>query len=276
MRAGAGEVAAHDAPPGVLFGTPIVAQVHESAIANYGKTFLAGHTMTHKDSGQANQRRRQRQEQAMKQGDEDEERPWSMTFSREKPIEVKLRANRASVAILATHITGETNTGEEFEFNERVRISVEYELKPTASGIELVRVGEGKSGLKVELLDLPEGKTVPIRKIPWIAGIRTSLTSKIFRRKITHISFETKDKLREQLGENISVSRLHFGEGWAVAGLDFISDQQVPLPPKSEEEMNDNGAAAAANEIPVLPPQLFVVNYAPASAADWMILPEAP
>jgi hypothetical protein len=115
----------------------LCAQVHESAVINYGEALLAGRLLTDERLVELI-----RDELKSEVPDElkitEDKDPWTITFARETPVRARFEGNRVFLAI-----RGDRFTRAEQVISEPIEISATYDVKITDQGTaRLVRDGE--------------------------------------------------------------------------------------------------------------------------------------
>ena len=137
-KALAGQLAAATQPPDESSGNVLTARIHQSAINNVLEQKFGGRTVTQADADKLAKDRKVKLPETLQQNggeDDDEQKPWAITFAKYRPISVTVDDGRVKLLV----------RGDKFVSGDRdfpaMDISATYAIEQTPSGWRLVREG---------------------------------------------------------------------------------------------------------------------------------------
>jgi len=133
LQADSTQLAAPSAAPAIAEGADVVLQVHDSMINNFTTSALSGMTVDKEDFESAIIDMLGKLPEKLK---EDDQEPWSISFTRGMPISVQFADEEISMTIRGRKFRkGEDN-------HPGMNISVKYKIEETDTGFKLMRQGE--------------------------------------------------------------------------------------------------------------------------------------
>jgi hypothetical protein len=137
-KALAGQLAAATSPPDAAMGNVLTARVHQSAINNILEQKFGGRTVTQADAEKLAKDRNVKLPETLEKNateDEDEQKPWAITFAKYRPISVTVDDGRVRLLV----------RGDKFVSGDRdfpaMDIKATYVVERAPSGWRLVREG---------------------------------------------------------------------------------------------------------------------------------------
>jgi hypothetical protein len=128
------QIGAFTAPPAVDPDAVLAARVHESLVNNAAEITLGGRTITQQFVEEQIRKNNGRLPEAL--GNDPDQKPWSITFAKRKPVELDAGDDRVKVTVRGSRFT----SGER-EF-PAMDISAAYRIEPGPGGVRLVRDGD--------------------------------------------------------------------------------------------------------------------------------------
>jgi len=213
-RAGHGQVGGYDAPPAAKLDYDVVGQVHETAIVNFGESFMGGVTLTDERVAKMVKERTGSVPEEL-QITQDKE-PWSITFANHIPLRVRFEQDTVKITIRVKSLARGDN-----KFSELTDISAAYAVNLTDNGSELTRQGDVEvKFVHLEMLGLQQtaAKTFLKRKF-----------ESLFKPEIKSEGLVLKGEF-ERFGK-LQMKSLAMGTGWATVGLNMVANN--PPSPKT-------------------------------------------
>jgi len=137
-KALAGQLAAATSPPDAAAGNMLTARIHQSAINNILEQKFGGRTVTQADAEKLAKDRKVKLPETLEKNtaeDDDEQKPWAITFAKYRPISVTAEDGRIKLLV----------RGDKFVSGDRdfpaMDIKATYAVEQTPSGWRLVRDG---------------------------------------------------------------------------------------------------------------------------------------
>lgn len=226
-----GFLAAPNDPPNFSSEHDLAAQMHESAVTNYGEGILGGYELTDvrlekliKDDLKADLPEELRVTKP--DGTIDQEKDaWSIIFAKSLPVRAKFNANGVWMAIRADGFTrGEGDVpGGKYKpaLTELVEISAQYKLEKTAQGATMRRDGD----VRVRFPNRANPDQVTLRDNAIVTFIRRKFRN-LFKEEFVGEGITFK-------GEMAKIGRLRLGEidadgAWLRLGWDMTLENSAP------------------------------------------------
>jgi len=133
-KALADQIAAFSVPPAVDADAILAARVHETAVNNVAEITLGGRTITQEFVEEQIRKNNGSLPEAL--GNDADQKPWSITFAKRKPVQLDADDNRVKVTVRGSRFT---SGDREFPAMD---IWAAYKIEPGPSGIRLVRDGD--------------------------------------------------------------------------------------------------------------------------------------
>jgi len=128
------QLAAASLPPAGVSGNLITARVHESAINNVLEEKLGGRVITQADVDRLARERHAKMPESL--GSDPEQKPWAVTFAKERPVTVSVEDGRVKVMV----------RGDKFVSGDRsfpgMDIWATYAIASSSQGMHLIREGD--------------------------------------------------------------------------------------------------------------------------------------
>jgi hypothetical protein len=128
------QISAFTPPPGVDADAVLSVRVHETLVSNAGEVALGGRTITQEFVEE--QIRDQNGTLPASLASDPDQPPWSITFAKQKPIELDANDGRVKMTV-----RGSRYTSGDREF-PAMDVWVEYRIEPAPNGIRLIREGD--------------------------------------------------------------------------------------------------------------------------------------
>jgi hypothetical protein len=128
------QIAAFSAPPAVDADAVLAARVHETAVNNVAEITLGGRTITQEFVEEQLRKNNGTLPEAL--GNDPDQKPWSITFAKRKPVQLDADDNRVKVTVRGSRFT---SGDREFPAMD---IWAAYRIEPGPNGIRLVRDGD--------------------------------------------------------------------------------------------------------------------------------------
>jgi len=210
-KALAGQLAAGTSSPAADSGNVLTARIHQSAINNILEQKFGGRTVTQADAEKLAKARNVKMPQTLQEnaeGDDDEQKPWAITFAKYRPISVAVDDGRVKLLV----------RGDKFVSGDRdfpaMDITATYAAERTPSGWRLVREG---------IIDIEPAGTEPGAKKELNLAQRTA-RRRLNRRLDAVLEKEIEIPDLELQGELAAAGPLPMNQlvarkdGWLVAG----------------------------------------------------------
>ncbi|MFV1968978.1 MAG: hypothetical protein ACC628_26460, partial [Pirellulaceae bacterium] len=135
MRAGPFQLAATGEPPELSEDHDVAIRLHESVVSNFSETLFGGETLTDEKLIELLEQAEVEVPVELQIGPEKD--PWSITFSRDKPMSASFSSDGVTVAIQGRQFT----RGDQV-IRAAIRISATYQLERTEKGARITRQGD--------------------------------------------------------------------------------------------------------------------------------------
>jgi hypothetical protein len=150
-----GQIGAAIKPPPLQRQYDIDIRFHESAAANIGEQILGGVKLTSERMAEIRaenklpppRRSLKEAEDVQEAEEEDEETPWSITFTWERPVQVRFTADGFLIIVRATELTRIDNDKPE-SITGDIQITASYKIEVTPTGAILRREGKVESRIQ--------------------------------------------------------------------------------------------------------------------------------
>ena len=202
LMANAKRLGAPTSPPAIIGSPDLSVRVHESLVGNAAETVLSGLTLTDEKLAELFKEATGEVPEEL-QITEDKD-PWSMTFSKVRPIAVTFTGNTVKIAI-----HGEKFSRSGQEYKNDIVISATYKLEQVGNGSKLTRDGD----VVVEYVNGKEG--LSIRQVTFKTFLRKKFSS-VFKPEIANDGLKLPGKW-EQAGK-LTLRQLEADQGWLTLG----------------------------------------------------------
>jgi hypothetical protein len=150
-----GQIGAATKPPPLQRQYDIDIRFHESAAANIGEQILGGVKLTSERMAEIRaenqlpppRRSAKEADDVQDAEEEDEETPWSITFTWERPVQVRFTPNGFLIIVRATELTRIDNDKPE-SISGDIQITASYKIDVTPAGAILRREGKVESRIQ--------------------------------------------------------------------------------------------------------------------------------
>ena len=238
LRWGVGQLSANGPPPATSTPWDITAQVHETAVVNYGEAFLSNYTLTDENLARM-LKERTGEVPAELQPSEDKD-PWSITFADFVPVRAKFQDNIVSLAI-----RGKRFTRGDQKINDLIEIAAAYRVELTPNGSKLLRVGDvtvdyvGRKG--------PQGA----QQVTFKTFLRRKFEA-LFKPEFENEGMELTGKA-SRIGDKLQTKHAVFQNAWATVGMNSVPKTPKAAKPAAVNKEFVDPNDRAANLPPALP-----------------------
>ena len=211
LRAGSNQMAAPLPPPLLAGQFDVAVRVHDSLIANMAETMIGGETLTDEKLVEMLEQGEMEVPEELRIGPDKD--PWSITFSRDRPIGVTFAQDRVTLAIQGRQFT----RGDQ-EIRETLRISASYQLQRANGTARLVREGE------VEVA-YPYRKSLSLSQVAMKTFFRKKFEA-LFKPEIVGEGLVPPG--RWQAAGRLVLRQLTADDGWLTIAWDMAPEKEAP------------------------------------------------
>lgn len=222
-----GQIGAATKPPPLQRQYDIDIRFHESAAANIGEQILGGVKLTSDRMAEIRaenqlpppRRSRTEAEETQEAEEEDEETPWSITFTWERPVQVRFSPDGFLIIVRATELTRVDNDKPE-SITGDIQISANYKIDVTPTGAILRRQGKVESRIQ-------NSRLAPRNIATYNAFLRKRFAS-VFPKEIEGNGVVPKGRLG-RIGTIFTRFAQTNGE-WMTLGMEVVPHTAPPVP----------------------------------------------
>lgn len=222
-----GQIGAATKPPPLTRQHDIDIRFHESAVANLGEQILGGVKLTSERMAEIREesklpeprRTTQEADDAEEMQDEDEETPWNITFTWERPVQVRFIPDGFLIMVRATELTRIDNDKPE-SITGDIQITANYRIEVTPTGAVLRRDGKVESRIQ-------NSRLAPRNIATYNAFLRKRFAS-VFPAEIEGQGVVPQGRLG-RVGKIFTRFAQTSGD-WMTLGLEVVPHERLPTP----------------------------------------------